>query len=168
MLCNGCTHSIVLPAASWCRLCGAGVTSVSYQLCESCSNQLCECRICRAPVAPAAPPPPPVKPGTFFVKKDEKSNGGSTSLKPGEQLHITLPEDRWGKQWRPGSVSSWGVVSLTDSGQFTPDPGDYQHGTRTIIYTASSSGTSRIDIDQTDYAGNVTQRAAWSITVKVK
>jgi hypothetical protein len=102
----------------------------------------------------------PVKPGVFFVRKGEKDNNGSCSLKPGEQIHITLPEERYGKQW---SVYDYPMnLDVSDRGTFTPDPNDYQNGQRTIIFTARSAGTGKIELHQSNSS------SIWTITVKVK
>ena len=161
MLCQDCNGNGHLTVPGRCSNCSKGTPSISLLLCDACSIQLAECAMCGVPIdVSSALPPLPVKPGTYFVKKNEKDKGGKTSLKPGEELHITLPAQRWGMDWSIRDYP-WSCLSVKDRGQFTPDPGDYQNGTVTIIFTASSAGSGKIELEQSG-------KVAWTIDVKVK
>lgn len=169
MICKDCKGLAVLPAGGFCTQCSAGTTSMSYMLCPACSKKLLLCELCCDPVEPSEvqnlPTPQPAN--VFFVRKYERDNGGTTSLRPGEQLLIELPEERFAKEWTVDEYP-YSILSLDDRGQFTPDPGDYQHGTRTIVFTASRPGQGVIKLGQeTRYGGSHTL-ASWTITVKVK
>jgi len=163
MLCNDCNGMTLLTATGFCSNCPGRTRSISFELCETCSTKLGVCQMCLDPIRVAQPP----KKGVFFVKKTEKDNGGTSTLKLGEEIHITLPEDRYAyKEWQVDTYS-YSILDLEDRGTFTPDPGDHQYGTRTIVFTATRSGQGKIELKLANTYGGGSS-TTWTITVKVK
>ena len=164
MICDDCSKYPALTATGRCSNCSNRTHSVSYDLCETCSKTLGLCQVCLDPMTVTPTPP---KKGVFFVKKNEKDNGGTVTLKIGEEVHITLPEDRYAyKEWQVDTYS-YSYLDLEDRGTFTPDPGDHQYGSRTIVFRATRSGQGKIDLKLANTYGGGSS-TTWTITVKVK
>lgn len=163
MICEDCSGEVMLTMTGWCTNCPSRTSSASLELCDTCSTKLGLCAMCLEEIVT----PPPVKKGVFFVRKGEKDNGGTVSLKLGEEVHITLPEDRYAhREWEVDTYS-YSLLDLEDRGSFTPDPGDHQYGTRTLIFSATRSGQGKIELKLANTFGSGSS-TTWTITVKVK
>jgi len=166
MLCEICRGSGTLAASGSCMACGNYTASASYDLCDSCSQAKGVCQMCGDQIVP-----PHVlathKKGQRFLKKGEQDNGKTASLFVGEELHVTLPEDQASRLYWGNPDYDPDILSLVDEGEFSEDPGEWQHGTRTLIFCGERKGECKLEIHQVHrWGGSGSQ--VWSIDVKVK
>lgn len=119
--------------------CGASTTSYDFKLCDSCATALNQCTWCQRPLNGTAGNTT-IAAGIVFVTARDADNGKKFKMNPQEQLHVTLDEDSWsGVEWAidscdPGLHPQLGNV-------FTPDPSNYQYGTRQFIIDIRSSAS---------------------------
>jgi hypothetical protein len=108
--------------------------SYDFKLCDSCSTALDQCKWCLASLSnTAATATHTASTGISFVKVIDQDNGKTfKSMQVGDQIHIELEEDTWnGAEW---DVKACGTGLHRQIGsQFTPDPTNYQYGTRLFI-----------------------------------
>lgn len=168
MIHDECKKSVLSTTKGTCLMCAGTTDSTDFILCQTCSEDLGDCQCCANSMGNAPIKLKSRKPGVFFVRKYEKDNGCTVKLKVGEELHITLPEED--DSWRSWAVKDYtfGVLSLCDRGQFMPDPGEMQYGSRTIIFSADSSGQASVEIREEEDFGGFTSAPPWKCTVIVK
>lgn len=168
MIHDECKKSVLSTTKGTCLMCTGTTDSTDFILCQTCSEDLGDCQCCANSMDSAPVKLKSRKPGVFFVKKNEKDNGCTVKLKVGEELHVILPEED--DSWRSWTVKDYtfGVLSLCDRGRFKPDPGDMQYGSRTIIFSADSSGQASVEIREEEDFGGFTSTAPWKCTVIVK
>jgi hypothetical protein len=157
-LCSGCSSKKPSHISGSCMgnpngtPCGATTTSYDFKLCDSCATAMGQCTWCQRPLnGSGTPHSSGPAAGVVFVTARDTDNGKTfTSMKVGEQVHIILDEDSWsGVEWAvdrcdPGLHPQIGTV-------FTPDPNDYQYGTRTFIIdirNAASGNTGKIRLHE--------------------
>jgi predicted secreted protein len=165
ILCGEHQGMHALHATSQCTNCMQHQKSVSFPICEPCAEEMECCQFCLEPIEEDMSTPQTK--GVFFVRKGDKDNGGNVSLKTGEEVHITLPEDsHTGQEWVVDDYT-FGLLDNQSRGTFVPDPGDYQYGTRTFVFSARRSGTGEIKLVLTARFGGRSS-TTWKANVKVK
>ena len=165
---NECQLTVASTVQGHCVMCQAHTPSDTYVLCQTCSEDLNQCQVCAGSMDASPDVVRPRKPGVFFVKKMEKDNGCTVKLKVGEELHITLPEEDESYMYWEVKDYTYGILAICDRGKFELDPGEMQHGSRTIIFSAEKPGTSPVEIQEEHEFGGPTGRTPWKCTVTVK
>ena len=150
MLCKTC-ENLPLPTnvAGTCRKDNAQTAFFAYKLCSDCSEKLDQCERCEAPLN--APSSPLVAPGStvYTVTLNDQDNGKTLpGMHPGEEIIVVLEEDQY-------SQTEWGWVlnysntfRLKANNGFTPYPGQYQKGTRELIFEVKGTGQFDLELEE--------------------
>lgn len=147
-LCQTCSTKNTLNVPGKCTSCGSLTTHFAYALCDACSAKQDECEWCQVPLsAGASSPLTATQSGTFYVTCRDVDDGKTFKMRIGEEIHITLPEDQY--KWREWDVKpplNRSMFRLKSRGNFVPDQGNPQYGTRTLIFEVLAHGTDQIEI----------------------
>lgn len=147
-LCQSCQGKHTLNVPGKCTSCGSLTTHFAYALCDACSAKQDECEWCQTPLsAGASSPLAATQAGVFFVTCRDVDDGKTFKMRIGEEIHVTLPEDQYA--WREWDVKSvpYGLKVKT-RGNFVPDQGNPQFGTRTIILEVRASGNYLLELHE--------------------
>jgi hypothetical protein len=148
-LCSTCKPKVTLAVPGQCQKCSGLTSHFAHALCDACSTQLDECQWCRIPLQAGAASPIVGKTGIAFITvRHVDANKTFKNLRIGEEIHVILNEDQY--KWR-----EWNVkrpvpyqFKLKSRGNFTPDPGNPQFGTREFVFEILSSGTDKIEFEE--------------------
>jgi hypothetical protein len=154
-LCTGCSSKKPSHISGSCMgnpngtPCGASTTSYDFKLCDPCSTALGQCSWCQKPLNGTSGSTT-VAAGIVFVTARDTDNGKKFSMKVQEQVHIVLDEDSWsGVEWAVDSCDAGLHAQIGTI--FTPDPTNYQYGTRQFIIdirNAASGQTGKIRLHE--------------------
>ena len=178
-LCSTCQSKQAQHFLGTCQKCNTVTTSFNYQLCDTCAEQLQECKWCRTPLGAGSHSSVAAASTVLHVVKRDADNGCNIKgMNIGEQVHISLEEDQYsGKEWGIKSTS-YGIGNPSGS-TFAPDPQDPQYGTRTFVFDLYKSGSFTIELHEVSrYYGwgwgggggstPVQNGKTWKCTVQVK
>jgi len=148
-LCSTCKPKVTLAVPGQCQKCSGLTSHFAHALCDACSTQLDECQWCRIPLQAGAASSIVGKTGVAFITvRHVDANKTFKNLRIGEEIHVILNEDQY--KWR-----EWNVkrpvpyqFKLKTRGNFTPDPGNPQFGTREFVFEILSSGTDKIEFEE--------------------
>jgi hypothetical protein len=150
MLCKTC-ENLPTPTnvAGSCRKDGANTAFFAYKLCSDCSEALDQCERCEAPLNASSSPVPGTGPTALRVTLRDKDNGVPLpGMHPGEEIVVILEEDQY-------SQTEWGVRSplnymfrLVKNNGFTPYAGQYQKGTRELIFEVQGTGNAELVLEE--------------------
>lgn len=147
-LCSNCQTKHTLNVPGKCVSCGGITTHFAYALCDACSQKNDECEWCQVPLsAGASSPLVSTAAGTFFVTCRDVDDGKLFKLRIGEEIHIILPEDQY--KWTEWDIKSCPrIFRLKSRGNFTPDPGQSQYGTREFVFEVRAQGNDLIELHE--------------------
>jgi hypothetical protein len=148
-LCTNCTPKVTLSVPGQCQKCSGLTSHFAHALCDACSTQLDECQWCRVPLSAGSASAIMGKTGIAFVTCRHVDAGKTfKNLRIGEEIHIILNEDQY--KWR-----EWGVkrplssnYKLKTRGNFMPDQGNPQYGTREFVFEILYSGNADIEFEE--------------------
>lgn len=151
MLCKTC-ENLPLPTnvAGSCRKCAGHTAYFAYKLCDDCSTALDQCERCEAPLK--AGYTPITQPSTAFrITLRDKDDGTShPGMHPGEEIVVLLEEDQYGQtEWGHKKTKTYGsIFRLKANNGFTPYPGQYQKGTRELVFEIASTGNEDLELEE--------------------
>jgi len=182
MLCSNCT-SLPLPTnvAGTCRKCGAHTEYFAYKLCTDCSEGLDQCERCEVPLS--APASPVQRPGSTVLQVivTDTDNGKVISgMHNGEEVVVRLEEDQYSQtEWgMKNQMAVMHMLRLKANNGFTPYPGQYQKGTRELVFEIIATGQCKLDLEEKVRAYSWYSRSAtpsttpapngkaWAVTIK--
>jgi hypothetical protein len=149
MLCKTCENlPVPTNVAGSCKNCPDNTAYFAYKLCVDCSEELDQCERCEAPLSAASSPVQ--TPGTtkYRVTLNDNDHGKTVNgMHPGEEVAVVLTEDNY-------SQTEWGVdiyalphgVRLKANSGFMPYPGQYQNGTRELVFDLTATGKISLEI----------------------
>jgi hypothetical protein len=150
MLCKTC-ENLPLPTnvAGACRSCTANTGYFAYKLCEDCSEDLDQCERCEAPLSALASSINKPGPTAFRVNLTDADDGKTVpGMRPGEEIVVTLEEDQYSQtEWGPAFTYS-SYFRLKANNGFTPYAGQYQKGTRELVFEVSTTGTNDLELEE--------------------
>lgn len=180
MLCPNCTQYTWRSVAGTCQHCSGATPNYYNRLCAQCSTNLDECEICRTNMGTKSSSCTGTgNPTAWTVKKKLKDNGGSVTLKVGDELEVTLDETS-AKEWYTGYNHNSSYIDETQRGTLTAGQ-TYGTGYRTITFKAKSPGKTTLIIEEwqmrysysgwgysSSYVKDKKTGTTWTITVTVK
>jgi hypothetical protein len=152
MLCDPC-EKLALPTnvAGSCRSCTQHTQYFAYKLCDECSETLDQCERCEKPLN--APASSLVQPGSGVLQvmlADSDAGKTFSGLKIGEEIVVKLEEDQYSQtEW--GVKSAWSlspVLKFTANNGFTPYTGQYQKGTRELVFEVIGTGQVTLELEE--------------------
>ncbi len=148
-LCQTCSTKSTLNVPGACQKCSGITSHFAHALCDPCSTQLDECEWCRAPLQAGSSSPIASAAGVFYTTCRDKDKGKTfKNLSRGEQIHVILPEDQYAwKEWNVKRPLNY-QFKLISRGQFTPDNGNPQYGTREFIFEIVNTGLASIEFEE--------------------
>jgi len=148
-LCTGCSSKSTLNVPGNCQKCGGLTSHFAHALCDGCSDLLDECEWCRTPVSTGSSSPVATAAGIFYTTCRDGDKGKTfKNLSRGEQIHVILAEDQYAwKEWNVKRPLPSAFRLLT-RGQFTPDIGNPQYGTREFIFEIVGTGLAAIEFEE--------------------
>ncbi len=161
MLCPNCTSYAWRKVAGSCQNCQVTVANDYHKLCPNCSTTLDECEICRTNMGTKSSScsSGSTSQTSYTIKKNMKDNGGSVTLKVGDELEVTVDENR-SREYYTGWAHDSSIISESNRGQQVAGQshGSHQHPNwRTITFKAKSLGKTTLEIDEWqmryDYSG---------------
>ena len=182
MLCKNCqTLATPINVAGSCRKDGALTQYFAYKLCSDCSEKLDQCERCEAPTNQPTTPVPGTGPTAYRITLKDKDHGTThPGMRPGEEIVVVLEEDQY-------SQTEWGTKSpldymfrLKSNNGFKPYPGQYQKGTRELIFEVQATGKGDLILEEkvrsyswySSYSSPSTTPApngkTWKVTVVAK
>lgn len=177
-LCSTCQNKKPQVFLGTCRKCSAVTTSFDFQLCDTCAQNLQECKWCRAPLGATSPSGPVHQTASpyFYVKQDSDNGATIKGATINEQVHVQLSEDQYsGKQWGI-KTTGFGIGRPSAGGTFAPDQGNPQFGRRIFVFDLKHTGTYDIVMHEVSrgwgWGGGgggtpVANGKTWKITVKI-
>jgi hypothetical protein len=148
-LCSTCKPKVTLSVPGQCQKCSGLTSHFAHALCDACSTQLDECQWCRIPLSAGSASPIIGKTGIAFITVRHVDAGKTfKNLRIGEEIHIVLNEDQY--KWR-----EWNVkrplnynFKLKTRGNFMPDQGNPQFGTREFVFEIVGTCTDTIEFEE--------------------
>jgi predicted secreted protein len=152
MLCQSC-QKLALPTnvAGSCRSCTQHTEYFAYKLCADCSETLDQCERCEVPLN--LPASQLVLPGSvaFQVMLKDVDNGKTVSgMHIGEEVVVQLEEDQYSQtEWGVKNQSAIGaMLVLVANNGFTPYTGQYQKGTRELVFEVINNGHITLELEE--------------------
>lgn len=151
MLCKTC-EKLPLPTnvAGFCRKCSGNTSYFAYKLCDDCSVKVDQCERCEAPLI-AGSTYVPTGATAFRITLMDKDNGSSRpGMHSGEEIVVVLEEDQYSQtEWGQRKTKSYGsIFRLKSNNGFTPYKGQYQKGTRELVFEVVSTGTEDLEMEE--------------------
>lgn len=152
MLCTNCTNlSLPTNVAGRCRKCSGLTEYFAYKLCSDCSEEQDQCERCEMPLTALSSPL--VTPGSaaYRVTLTDADDGKSVpGMKVGEEIVVTLEEDQysqteWGLKYHTAAAY---MFKLKANNGFTPYQGQYQKGTRELVFEVIGTGKGDLELEE--------------------
>lgn len=152
-LCKKCEN---LPqptnVAGSCKKCGGNTAFFAFKLCNDCAENLDQCERCEAPiVGTSSGSSSSSGPSAFRIVLQDADDGGSRNgMHPGDEIIVQLEEDQYGQtEWGHKKTKYYGsIFRLKANNGFTPYPGQYQKGTRELVFEVTATGTEDLELEE--------------------
>lgn len=150
-LCKTC-ENLPLPTnvAGSCKKCGGNTAYFAYKLCSDCAEAVDQCERCEAPMK-GGPSSTSSGPTAFRIVVTDNDDGAlKNGMHPGDEIVVQLEEDQYGQtEWGHKKTKSYGsIFRLKANNGFTPYPGQYQKGTRELIFEITGIGTEDLECEE--------------------
>jgi hypothetical protein len=151
MLCKTC-ENLPLPTnvAGSCKKCSANTSYFAYKLCSDCSEAVDQCERCEAPLLAPSSPVAPVSNAYRITLQDKDDGTTHPGMHPGEEIVIHLEEDQYSQtEWGHKKTKTYGsIFRLKANNGFTPYSGQYQLGTRELVFEIVGTGTEDLELEE--------------------
>ena len=153
MLCTKC-ENLPTPTnvAGSCRKCSDKTQYFAYKLCADCSEECDQCERCEAPLTASSSPVPGSGPSAYGITLKDQHNGTThTGMHANEEVIVILEEDQYSQtEWGPKNTYRYGntIFRLKANNGFTPYPGQYQKGTRELVFEITGTGTEDLVLEE--------------------